>query len=83
MTEETNNTVKVGEWILTSIILAIPLVGFIMLFVWGFGNGTKPSKANYCKSVLLLAVIGIVLAIVLSIAGFSIFGNILNRINWY
>ena len=40
------NPISVGEWIITTIILAIPIVGFIMLFVWGFGSNTQPSKAN-------------------------------------
>ena len=35
------NPISVGEWIITTIILAIPIVGFIMLFVWGFGSNTS------------------------------------------
>ena len=27
--------ISVGEWVITIIIIAIPIVGFIMLFVWG------------------------------------------------
>ena len=40
------NPISVGEWIITTIILAIPIVGIIMLFVWGFRSNTQPSKAN-------------------------------------
>ena len=33
---------SVGEWMLTLLILALPLVNIIMLFVWAFGGGTNP-----------------------------------------
>ena len=55
------NTISVGEWIITTIILAIPIVGFIMLFVWGFGSNTQPSKANWAKATLIMIGISIVL----------------------
>lgn len=52
---------SLGEWLITLIITAIPLVGFIMLFVWGFGSGTNPTKANFAKATLIMMVIGVVL----------------------
>lgn len=55
--------VSLGDWIITLIVLAIPLVGIIMLFVWGFSAGTPASKQNYCRAVLVFAVIAIVLGI--------------------
>ena len=56
------NPISVGEWIITTIILAIPIVGFIMLFVWGFGSNTQPSKANWAKATLIMIGISIVLS---------------------
>ena len=32
-----------------------------MLFVWAFGGGTNPTKANYCKASLIWIAIVIVL----------------------
>ena len=29
---------SLGDWIITLIVLAIPLVNLVMLFVWGFGS---------------------------------------------
>ena len=38
----TNYTpMTIGDWIITFIITYIPLVGFIMLFVWEFGDDTS------------------------------------------
>jgi len=54
MENSTNQvSVKTGEWVLTLLITAIPLVGFIMLFVWAFGSGTNESKANWAKATLI------------------------------
>ena len=56
------NPISMGEWIITTIILAIPIVGFIMLFVWGFGSNTQPSKANWAKATLIMIGISIILS---------------------
>jgi hypothetical protein len=49
--------VKTGEWVVTYLITAIPLVGIIMLFVWAFGGNVNENKANWAKAALLLALI--------------------------
>jgi len=67
------NPISVGEWIITTIILAIPIVGIIMLFVWGFRSNTQPSKANWAKAALIMMGIGIVLS-------FLFFGTMLGII---
>ena len=69
---------SIGDWIITSIILAIPIVGFVMLFVWGFGSNTQPSKANWAKASLIM--IGISIVIALLFFG-SIFGVLINLIS--
>jgi len=71
MENQTNsNALSVKDWLITLIIAAIPIVGFIMLFVWGFGSGTNENKANWAKAALLFFVIVIALYILL----FVIFG---------
>lgn len=52
---------SLGDWIITMIVLSIPIVGFIMLFVWGFSSSTNPNKANFCKAALIFYLIAIVL----------------------
>ncbi len=74
-----SKAISTGEWIVTMLITAIPLVGFIMLFVWSFGSNTPTSKANWAKATLLWMVIAIVLTFVFSaifgIAFFSAFSD--------
>jgi len=71
--EQPYQIMTMGNWFITLLLLGIPIVGFIMLFVWGFGGNEKPSRANCCKLSLLLMLIGVILAIVLSVAGVGLF----------
>jgi len=57
------SVVNIGDWIITMIIMMIPLVNLIMLFVWAFGSGTAESKANWAKASLIFMLLGIVLSI--------------------
>lgn len=68
-----NQTVSLGDWIGTMILTYIPLVGTIMLFVWAFGGGAKPSKRNYARASLIIAVVVFVLSIIFSIIFGAIF----------
>lgn len=66
------NSLSVGGWIGTLIVLAIPIVNVIMLFVWGFGSGDIGRK-RFCLAALVLAAIGIILsAIIWGITGFAV-----------
>jgi hypothetical protein len=56
-----NKTMSVGDWIITMIVTAIPLVGFIILFVWAFSSGTNLSKKNWAKAALIFYAIIMVL----------------------
>lgn len=70
--ENENNAeiVKTGEWVLTYLITAIPIVGIVMLFVWALGSNTNPNKANWAKATLIWAAIIIGLYILI----FAMFG---------
>jgi len=59
--------VSIGDWIITYLIMMIPLINIIMLFVWGLGSNTQPSKANWAKATLIWFVIAFVIAIVISV----------------
>ena len=70
--------ISVGEWVITIIIIAIPIVGFIMLFVWGFGSNTQPSKANWAKATLIMIGISIVLSFLFLGSLLAIMGSLMN-----
>ena len=63
--QDLDEVMSVKEWLITLLILCIPLVNIIMMFVWGFGSNTKPTKANFCKAYLILTAIFVVLYVLL------------------
>ena len=60
--------ISTGEWVLTYLIAAIPVVGLVMLFVWAFGRETNPNKANWAKAGLIWTAIVIGIYIVFAMA---------------
>lgn len=69
LAERESSPVSLGDWIITLIVLAIPIVGIVMLFVWGFSSGTHPSKQNYCRAVLIFALAMFVLFFLIAVMG--------------
>jgi len=65
----------IGDWLITFLIQAIPLVGFVMLFVWAFGDGTHPSKKSWAQASLIFALIMIVLVIIFFALMWSMFSS--------
>ena len=57
--------VSVGNWVLTYLLMCIPLVNIVLLFVWAFGGNTPVCKSNWAKASLIWLLIGIVIWIVL------------------
>ena len=65
MDNSTYTPVSVGNWMLTYLLMCIPLVNLILLLVWAFGSNTPVSKANWAKASLLWLVIAIVFYVLL------------------
>jgi heme/copper-type cytochrome/quinol oxidase subunit 2 len=60
-------TMSVKDWLITLVITCIPLVGFIMLFVWAFSDSGPVARRNWAKAGLILAAILIVVYILIAI----------------
>lgn len=67
---EVEKVVSVQKWIITLLIMMIPLVNIICLIVWAFSNNENKNRSNWAKAQLLIFLISIVLAIFF----FMIFG---------
>ncbi|MBW2962856.1 hypothetical protein [Mesonia aestuariivivens] len=68
--QNSSNHIKPGKWALYIFVSGLPLIGLIMLLVWGFSSDTNKTRQNWAKGMLLLYVI----MIILTIAFFSLFG---------
>jgi hypothetical protein len=69
-----NETLTVGNWMVTILLTAIPIVGFIMVLIWAFGSTTPLAKKNWARASLIWMCIVIVFYIILLMAGVSILG---------
>jgi len=49
-----DDTVSFWDWFIVMLILMIPVINFIMLFVWAFGGGVNESKANFARASLAI-----------------------------
>ncbi len=75
-------SLTIGDWLITFLIQAIPIVGFIMLFVWAFGGDTHPSKKTWAQATLIFMVIVVVFTIILFILLGGIFMSIIQGLNY-
>lgn len=55
--------ITVGQFILMFIVAGIPIVGLVMLIIWGFVKKDNPTRANFAKATLIMMLIGIVFSI--------------------
>lgn len=64
-----NRPLTVGDWLITLIILSIPLVGFIFLLYWALSSSSNINRKNFCIAYLVVAVIIIALVVALMFLG--------------
>jgi len=60
--KQPSGDMSVGEWLITMLIMIIPIVNIVMLFIWGFGSPDK--RRNYARASLIWMAISIVLVII-------------------
>jgi hypothetical protein len=64
-TQQQATVVTTREWVITYLIMIIPIVNIVMLFIWAFGTEENPNKANWAKARLIWMAIGLAFAMVL------------------
>jgi heme/copper-type cytochrome/quinol oxidase subunit 2 len=69
-----NNYISVTSWMWMMFITAIPVIGWIMIFIWAF-TGDNETRQNYYRAILAWMVVLVVL-----IVGLGVFGGLAG--NW-
>ena len=54
--EKDHKIISVSEWIITKLIMFIPIVNLIMLFIWALDKKTNINKSNWAKANLIIMV---------------------------
>jgi len=67
---------RVGQYIGMLLLMCVPILGVILLFMWGFGSSVNLNKKNYARAMLIVSAIGIVLSIVFGAALIGIMGEL-------
>ena len=55
------------DWIVTMLLMLIPIANIILPFMWAFGTNVNPSKKTYFQAMLIMALAGIVFWIVIMV----------------
>ena len=73
---------SVGSWMITLLLVGIPVVGFIYLLVLALGSGSSPAKRNYARAMFIWQIIGVVATVlILLLFGSAIFAALQNSGN--
>ncbi|HWT26980.1 MAG TPA: hypothetical protein VN131_03500, partial [Mobilitalea sp.] len=70
-----NAPMTLKDWIITLLLLCIPIANIVLMFVWAFGSNVNKSKKTYFQAALIMAAIGIVISIFFVIIAVSLFAN--------
>ncbi|MDD4819317.1 MAG: hypothetical protein PHD21_00545 [Flavobacteriales bacterium] len=75
--QEPQNTkvMSVSDWLVTLLLMIIPLVNIVLLFVWAFSSTENKNRSNWAKAELILLAVVLVLYILFFIVFFVIAGN--------
>lgn len=63
-----DNYISVGSWMLMMLVTAIPVIGWIMIFVWAF-TGDNQSRKNYYRAILAWILVFVLLTVGLIATG--------------
>lgn len=66
------------DWVITFLLLMIPLANIILPFVWAFGENVNKSKKTFFQAYLIFALISIVMITILVILCVSVFASLAN-----
>jgi len=65
----------VKDWIITMIIMIIPVVNIIMLIVWATSQNDNPNRKNWALAQLIFMAIGVVLYLLIFVMIIGIFAG--------
>jgi len=68
MSEDTR-PMTIGDWMITLLVLAIPIVNLIMYLVWAFGSGGNVNRKTFCQASLIWFLIIVSISILLAVLG--------------
>ena len=57
---------SVGDWLITLIVLAVPILNVILYVYWAFFSKGNKGRINFCRASLILMLVGLLIVVVFS-----------------
>ena len=78
--ENKDKVISTSDWVLTKLILLVPIVNIIMLFVWAFNSKTNLNKSNWAKASIIVWTIGFLFYVIIIFLFIAFFMNMFNKL---
>ena len=78
--ENKDKVISTSDWVLTKLILLVPIVNIIMLFVWAFNSKTNLNKSNWAKASIIVWTIGFLFYFIIIFLFIAFFMNMFNKL---
>ena len=59
-----NPVMTIGNWVVTMLIMCVPIVNIVMLIVWASSSTENPNRKNWAIAQLIFMAVGILFWIV-------------------
>jgi len=56
-----NQPMLLKDWLITYLLLLIPIVNIVLMFFWAFGNDVNQSKKTFFQAQLIMLAVGLIL----------------------
>jgi uncharacterized integral membrane protein len=82
-TENGEVPMTLGDWMLTLLLLYLPIVNLVMLIIWSVDSKTSTTKKHFAWATLIFMAIGIVLSIIFSGIVMAIVASMMQSMYYY
>ena len=73
-----NGIISTGDWLVTKILILIPIVNIILLIIWSLSKSENQNKVNWARATLFIYLIRVCFALIIILSFFSFFITLFN-----
>ena len=73
-----NGIISTGDWLLTKILILIPVVNIILLIIWSLSKSENQNKVNWARATLFIYLIRVCFVLIIILSFFSFFITLFN-----
>ena len=73
-----NGIISTGDWLVTKILILIPVINIILLIIWSLSKSENQNKVNWARATLFIYLIRVCFALIIILSFFSFFITLFN-----